>query len=73
MQPMSLWADEGGEIVFLYNDIRVAKGTIQKLGMKSLGIGVPWTGCGEIVGAASLFVAPCAAKKPLDFLTANPL
>jgi hypothetical protein len=44
---LSVWADEGGEIVFLYNEVLAAKRTIQIFRGNSLGVGVPWRALDE--------------------------
>jgi hypothetical protein len=52
LQPMSLWTDEGGKIVFLYIRLRVRKRTIQKFRAIVLKVGsIRWAG-GETAGAA---------------------
>ena len=55
MQSVSLWANEGGEIVFLYNGFRVQEVTIQKFWTNSLEYRFHTQPSGETAGAAVFF------------------
>jgi len=52
MQPVPLWTDAVGEVVFLYSQFLAAKRKKEKLGWVSWELGPIPCPCGETAGAA---------------------